>query len=148
MLSVYRITLFAMSARRPSISLRLRVGIICFEPFMRWGKIFATAFLTSDDDVELNRRFRIRQISADGGDDFVRRRVFFRIKDYTDALQILRKKIAGKFPTKNVCDCRILYIFEDSSVRGKYGRRVLLIVITAFGQLLIIFLSPPLNQVC
>jgi len=73
-------------------------------------------------------------MSADGGDDFVRRRVFFRIEDYADILQILRRKIAGKFLVKNVCDCRILYILEDSSVRGKYGRRVLLIVIAAFGQ--------------
>ncbi len=107
--------------------------------------MFATAFLTSDGDVELNRRFRIRQISADGGDDFVRKRIFFRIKDCADVLQILRRKITNKFLTKDVCDCRILYILKDSSVRGKYGRRVLLIIITAFGQLLIVFLSPPLN---
>jgi len=72
-------------------------------------------------------------MSANGGDDFVRRRVFFRIKDYTNALQILRRKIVGKFSTKDVCDYRIFYIFEDSSVRGKYSRRVFLIVITAFG---------------
>ena len=72
-------------------------------------------------------------MSADGGDDFVKRRVFFRIEDYIDALQILRRKIVGKFSAKDVCDCRILHIFEDSSVRGKYSRRVLLIVITAFG---------------
>ena len=71
-------------------------------------------------------------MSADGGDDFVGRRVFFRIKDYTDALQILRRKIVDKFLVKNVCDRRIFYIFEDSSVRGKYSRRVLFIVITAF----------------
>jgi len=71
-------------------------------------------------------------MSVDGGDDFVRRRVFFRIEDYTDVLQILRRKIVGKFLVKNVCDYRILYILEDSSVRGKYSRRVLLIVIAAF----------------
>src|SRR6266498_4747542 len=73
-------------------------------------------------------------MSADGGDDFVRRRVFFHIKDYIDVLQILRRKITGKFLIKDVCDCRILYILKDSSVRGKYGRRVLLIAIAAFGQ--------------
>ncbi len=71
-------------------------------------------------------------MSADGGDDFVRRRVFFRIKDYADILQILRRKIVGKFLVKDVCDCRILYILEDSSVRGKYGRRVLFIIIIVF----------------
>ncbi len=106
--------------------------------------MFATAFLAFYGDVELNRCFRrscrlmgivcrIRQMSANRGDDFVRRRVFFRIKDYTDALQILRRKIAGKFPVKDIYDYRILYILEDSSVRGKYSRRVLLIVITVFG---------------
>ncbi len=67
-------------------------------------------------------------MSADGGDDFVGRRVFFRIKDYTDALQILRRKIIGKFLIKNVCNRRILYILKDSSVRGKYSRRVFLII--------------------
>ena len=72
-------------------------------------------------------------MSANGGDDFIKKRVFFRIKDYADALQILRRKIVGKFPAKDVCDCRILHILEDSSVRGKYSRRVLLIVIAAFG---------------
>ena len=87
-------------------------------------------------------------MSADGGDDFVRRRVFFRIKDYTDVLQILRRKIVDKFPTKDVYNYRILYILKNSSVRGKYDRRIFLIIITVFGQLLIIFLSPPLNQVC
>ena len=143
MLSVYRIALFAMSARRPSISLRLRVGIICFEPFMRWWKRFATAFLIFYNDVELNRYFRrscrfmdiiyrIRQMSADGSDDFVRRRVFFRIEDYANALQILRRKIAGKFLVKDVYNCRILHILVDSSVRCKYSRRVLFIIITAF----------------
>jgi len=76
---------------------------------------------------------RIRQISANGGDDFVRRRIFFRIKDYTDALQILRRKIIGKFLVKNICDYRFLYILKDSSVRGKYSRRVFLIIIIVFG---------------
>ncbi len=97
--------------------------------------MFTTAFLAFCGDVELNRCFRIRrsclfmgivcrirQMSADGGDDFVRRRVFFRIEDYADALQILRRKIAGKFLTKDVCDCRILHILVNSSVRRKYSR--------------------------
>ena len=94
--------------------------------------MFATTFLIFYNDVELNRYLRrsyrlmgivcrIRQMSANGGDDFVKRRVFFRIKDYIDALQILRRKIAGKFLIKNIYNCRILYIFEDSSVRGKYN---------------------------
>ena len=73
-------------------------------------------------------------MSADSGDDFVRKRVFFRIKNYADVLQILRRKIADRFLAKDVCNYRILYILEDSSVRGKYGRRVLLIIIAAFGQ--------------
>ncbi len=61
-------------------------------------------------------------MSANGGNDFVKRRVFFRIKNYTDALQILRRKIVGKFSAKNVYNCCIFYIFKDSSVRGKYSR--------------------------
>ena len=73
-------------------------------------------------------------MSADGGDNFVRKRVFFYIKSYTDILQILRKKIIDNFLVKNVCNCCIFfYIFEDSSVRRKYNRRVLLIVIIVFG---------------
>ncbi len=106
--------------------------------------MFATAFLAFYGDVKLNRRFRrdcrfmgivyrIRQMSADGGDDFVRKKIFFRIKDCADALQILRRKIAGKFPVKNICNYRILHILVDSSVRRKYSRLVFLIVIAAFG---------------
>ncbi len=145
LLSVYRITLFTISARRPSISFKLRIGIIYFESFWRWEKLFTTTFLTFYGDVKLNRYFRIRrncrfmgiiyrihQMSTDGGYDFVRRRVFYRIKNYTDALQILRRKIAGKFLVKDVYNCRILYILVDSSVRCKYSRRIFLIIITAF----------------
>ncbi len=49
-------------------------------------------------------------MSVDGGDDFVRRRVFFRIKDYTDALQVLWRKIAVKFPAKDDDDEKDIYI--------------------------------------
>ena len=73
-------------------------------------------------------------MSADGGDDFVRRRVCFCIEDCADALQILRRKIVGKFPTKNMYNRGIFHILDDSSVRDKYNRRVFLIVITVFGQ--------------
>ncbi len=72
-------------------------------------------------------------MSANGGDDFIKKRVFFRIEDYINILQILRRKIVGKFPVEDVYNYRILYILEDSSVRGKYSRRVFFIVITAFG---------------
>ena len=71
-------------------------------------------------------------MSADDDNDFVKKKVFFRIEDYTDALQILRRKIIGKFLIKNVCNRRILYILKDSSVRGKYNQQILFIVITAF----------------
>ncbi len=40
-------------------------------------------------------------MGADGGNDFVRRRVFFRIEDYIDVLQMLRRKIVGKFLAKD-----------------------------------------------
>ena len=49
-----------------------------------------------------------------GGDDFVRKTVFFRNKNYTDILQILQKKIIDKFLIKNVYN-------YHSSVRGKYS---------------------------
>ncbi len=72
-------------------------------------------------------------MSANGGDDFIKKRVFFRIEDYINILQILRRKIVGKFPVEDVYNYRILYILEDSSVRGKYSRRVFFIVIAVFG---------------
>ncbi len=71
-------------------------------------------------------------MSADDDNDFVKKKVFFRIEDYTDALQILRRKIINKFLAKNIYNYRILYILKDSSVRGKYNQQILFIVITAF----------------
>ena len=61
-------------------------------------------------------------MSADGGNDFVKKRIFFRIKDYTDILQILQRKIIDKFSAKNICNYCIFYIFVNSSVRRKYNR--------------------------